>query len=1255
MAQASASAQARIRASIPGSTWSPSVSGAMMHSSRPWRSSPLAGPAFSTLPSIISESSEDSHEEVGPSENSHSGLAHPPSSSSVVSHAASASGSGCGTGYTSGNGSALAEGDASTSSISLSTSANGTSSSQGHPNTQSHRLEPARLSKSTGAIPTPGFFRRTPFTSEVSGNKTSISAQPVPPPRARTSSHRHSRSASLPSRSTSPPPQHSGIPQTYSPAFSRPISPTSHTDGQHLKQAPSTSRDPASNWMSSSPFGPATTPKFSRLAMASPSVVMPLSAKEYRKRKARESYGKGNDKELPVPPNHVSFADNVIKRSSMPLPQSRSGPPPAEPPRSTPTKAAPSSSVPPSSPGASQPRPDPESAPQRLYGLRSSPPAPAVPEPRNRPPSPSSVQSRPSSPKHTRSRPTHPRRSPSPPSQQPLSQKSSTNTFLSFAPSSSEDEATFPSKAFNTATPDPASSSSANEDPDPNALPAARPRPHSRRRKSYPDRRSGGARLSFVDAMNRLSEEVPPNRLSIVSQTNSMNRHSVVSQASGNTLFYDFVESGQEENEFAEDEDQRGGENHRTSALHTQSLEDLSSTLTRTGIEAAQRDFGTSADIDEHGGQRNVRMVRIADNVEVSLPPGPRRRKLTKTRPPSMSVRDSKQQAQERRSSLLPWISKGWGDGKGGAEGWASGERGRASLTNEGSRSSPSKGVGSTSVNGAPPFALSPVTQDPSSYTESQSTANGAPAKKTAHDVSTSKQDDEELSTPPRRARRYTFQFIPAPSFHRTKREKSKIVPDLSMPLGYQSGNMGKKKGKKGVESGFGTDSTSTVTLGSQSTLVPSAISFSSLHDPSTATPSRPSRASAAPVSRSVDVLTTAKDFDTVAFSRSFGTRGGDSTPSLSTSGSTTTTSSSAPGTFPSFVRHPTEPFVARPPMLKGCFTDTCEDDSEGVTVNQTHLCVRHNHRGRRPLSVMVETLKEDSVDNERLHPHSRSLSRPGTSSSTATTATSTSYVSFSTMPASTASSSSPSSSPSPSPSPSPSITEEPLPTEKPSEVSQGPTETHPCALCGHPAPVSVVLAKTPTAPQENGSGSEIHPMFAVPLVTITGSSASQVDLLTSNTPPARTIGLSSNSHIPILPTARAVITGSRGTGVGTAPATVWCQQASTPKSERSVDVGMASGASGKVPVLVPNAVARSVANGAKAGHLPSPLPTSRLKRPRPQTAPAGTGDAAFKFAEAIRARDLQGLVEVTGEHVVKNGGGESKWRAVLRGWLGRA
>ncbi|KAG6380077.1 hypothetical protein JVT61DRAFT_8159 [Boletus reticuloceps] len=271
-------AQAR---TVRGATtaWPPPSSG-LTHT-RPWRSSPLAGLAFSTLPPVIPESSEESYE------NEHLGLdrvrelshTRSPSPSSIASQTGSLAASGYGSRNASGSASALAlaDGEASTSTISLlaSTNAHGTLSSQGHPSSHTHSNRPARLSKSWG--------RRTSLAQDDFAPPMQVSDVSItPPPRARTVSHNQSRSQSFPVHPIKPSPT---IPQAYSRTSPRPR--TAPEPESNTKQALSQSRDPTSNWMSSSPFGPAETPKFSRLAMASPTVVMPLSAKQYRKAKSQ--------------------------------------------------------------------------------------------------------------------------------------------------------------------------------------------------------------------------------------------------------------------------------------------------------------------------------------------------------------------------------------------------------------------------------------------------------------------------------------------------------------------------------------------------------------------------------------------------------------------------------------------------------------------------------------------------------------------------------------------------------------------------------------------------------------------------------------------------------------------------------------------------------------------------------------------------------------------------------------------------------
>ncbi|KIK44714.1 hypothetical protein CY34DRAFT_783964 [Suillus luteus UH-Slu-Lm8-n1] len=239
-----------------------------VHASRPLRSSPLAGPAFSSNPSILSSESSRSHSpstfslDVGPYSRS------PPSS--VISHNGSISATtsshahrapGSFTGPSKSAGSIPSFGlDArpySRSPPSSVISHTGSASSSSF-SSHAHRASTAGPAKSTSAIPTLSLFRRQAKDEP---------AAPLPTQ----APFGHSRSASFPCQ-TDPPPAH--VPQAYSPSVARPTSPKSPV-----------SRNPNDNWMSSTPFGPASTPRFSRQSMSSQPVVMPLSAREYRRRK----------------------------------------------------------------------------------------------------------------------------------------------------------------------------------------------------------------------------------------------------------------------------------------------------------------------------------------------------------------------------------------------------------------------------------------------------------------------------------------------------------------------------------------------------------------------------------------------------------------------------------------------------------------------------------------------------------------------------------------------------------------------------------------------------------------------------------------------------------------------------------------------------------------------------------------------------------------------------------------------------------
>ncbi|OAX34774.1 hypothetical protein K503DRAFT_419802 [Rhizopogon vinicolor AM-OR11-026] len=227
-----------------------------VHASKPLRSSPLARPALSSASHIQSTSTfsldvPSYSRSTSSSIASHSGSLSA-STSSFSSHAHRAPG-------------APAAHSKSTSSIPTlnldsrpySSPATSTSSFSSHAHSPS-RPPPAQV-KSSSSIPTLSLFRRQ------------VNDDPSPPPPTQPSLG-HNRSATI-SHGIVSPPEH--IPKTYSPRTSRPST----------APGPSVSRNPTDNWMSSSPFGPANTPRFSRQSMSSQPIVMPLRAHEYRRQK----------------------------------------------------------------------------------------------------------------------------------------------------------------------------------------------------------------------------------------------------------------------------------------------------------------------------------------------------------------------------------------------------------------------------------------------------------------------------------------------------------------------------------------------------------------------------------------------------------------------------------------------------------------------------------------------------------------------------------------------------------------------------------------------------------------------------------------------------------------------------------------------------------------------------------------------------------------------------------------------------------
>lgn len=241
-----------------------------VHASRPLRSSPLAGPAFSSNTSIVSLESSQSQcpsalsIDLGPYSRS------PPSSifshtgsisATTSSHAHRAPGPLTGPSKSAGAIPTLgldARPYSRSPPPSVISHTDSFSASSSSFSSHAHRTPTTGLAKTTSAIPTISLFRRQAKDEP---------AAPLPTQ----APFGHSRSTSFPCQ-TVPPPAH--VPQAYSPSAARPTS-----------QKPSVSRNPNDNWMSSSPFGTASTPRFSRQSMSSQPVVMPLSAREYRRRK----------------------------------------------------------------------------------------------------------------------------------------------------------------------------------------------------------------------------------------------------------------------------------------------------------------------------------------------------------------------------------------------------------------------------------------------------------------------------------------------------------------------------------------------------------------------------------------------------------------------------------------------------------------------------------------------------------------------------------------------------------------------------------------------------------------------------------------------------------------------------------------------------------------------------------------------------------------------------------------------------------
>ncbi|KAG6380076.1 hypothetical protein JVT61DRAFT_8158 [Boletus reticuloceps] len=878
---------------------------------------------------------------------------------------------------------------------------------------------------------------------------------------------------------------------------------------------------------------------------------------------------------------------------------------------------------------------------------------------------------RPSSPKQKRprSRPSTPPRSSPLAAHPPISPKSSAGTFFSLASTSDDNSppqgADAPSSML----------SLTNDSNATNAVPPARPRLRPLRRKSYPDRLSNGARLSLLGAMNRLSGH---------SQTDVANRLSVASHASGHTLFYDVVESEGEQGQVTggKGNGHADGGQH-PSILHTQSLEDLSSTLDRTGIVRPD-DNGVlnAASDDGRKGKRNVRMVRISDTVEVSPPPVPRQRKLTKSRPvlargsapvlgpapaPGMDkeVRPQTQvqaRTQERRASLLPWKSKGSVVGAG--SGAISGERAASTPTKD--LVHPSDPAAPTPV----PRSLSPVANG-SAHVGLKLNPN-RPAKKTSSNppasgpAATSGPYLQSVpSATPRKSRRYTFSFFSSSTFHRPKREISNTAPP-TVDLSLDQNTKGEKNNAKGIENGTNSTSTSirTITEGSQSTLVPPSpvlCDLTTLASSGGLPGSERGTKSSVPMLRRLN----AQEMETAGIPlRSEWDGRGDSTPSLITNGSTSTSSSAL--RTPSFVRGigGGEPFVPRLSGLKESFTDTSEDDLEVVTGRgrTSRMCMHRMHE-QSPLARAGAGWGDISEEDDRyLRPNAgtRPGSRPGTSNSTLTTATETSgsYVSFSTVPASTTSCSSSSRSESPSP-----VAGDKR--DRVLSVSQGDdgdVHNHACALCGHRS-----TSPTRSSPTREPDVEEMHPMFTVPLVTISASALGPRPRSSTNMPSSAAqdgrntgvgsagyvVGRKSERHVSVHVPAAAAVTvtvphnqnqNRMHVNANGGPVTM---SPSTSTNPRALEMAT----NDKLIITMTRMTTSSPA--------PVPAPPKMRKRRRPQTAPAGTGDVALKFiedAKAMRAREgsVDAHFHVEGDSSTKRKAvnRESRFKGVLKGLL---
>ena len=245
------------------------------------------------------------------------------------------------------------------------------------------------------------------------------------------------------------------------------------------KVLPSASPSKASPPMSStaqSPFGPAEIPKFSRKTLSQSGVVMPISAKEWRRRQSiavpsagpdpstgRIDKGKGKDRDVQCHiRQRVSFVDDV---------------------------------------GGGAPRgPSPSQQPSQVppVEVRVHPPSPISPAH-----TPEIAFLSPTQPPDTPEGPTTPDLPQEP---HTLSPKSSAASFATCTSSASPPSSASPTRTTFALPPSPAPSSvltSTDTSGDEPQVPPARPRP--RKRLQSTPQSGAGSRLSFVDAVMRLS------------------------------------------------------------------------------------------------------------------------------------------------------------------------------------------------------------------------------------------------------------------------------------------------------------------------------------------------------------------------------------------------------------------------------------------------------------------------------------------------------------------------------------------------------------------------------------------------------------------------------------------------------------------------------------------------------------------------------------------------------------------------------